>query len=154
NNIVYAPRLSQVNGAVLPQMIFFMNGIGRQTVVLQTQPGQPDYNPLWQVLTAQWVGTDPMPLITSFAAAVQWAQQGMLAVQPTGIVMNGPVFRINRSLNLQDTGTLAPTISPDEFLGMNPAIRTAYFKAHPGYYNDLLVTFLALEHAPGQIHHA
>jgi len=153
NNIVYAPHLAQVN-AGLPQMIFFMNAGPPQTVVLQTEPGQPDYSPLWQVVTAFWIGTNPMPLITSFAAAQQWAQQGQLAMQSPGILMNGPVFLVNRSLSLQDTGTLAPTISPDEFLGINPAIRTAYFKVHQGYYNDQPVGFLALEHAPGQISHA
>src|SRR6266699_948668 len=54
NGIAYAPRLTQVNASALPQMIFFMNSGYPQTVVLQTAPGQPDYNPLWQVVTAQW----------------------------------------------------------------------------------------------------
>jgi hypothetical protein len=154
NNLIYAPHLAQVNESVLPQMIFFMNGTDRQTVVLQTEPGQPDYSPLWQVVTASWVSPDPMPLITSFAAAQQWAQQGKLVMQSTGILFNGPVFLINRSLNLQDVGTLAPTIAPGEFMGINPGIRTAYFQAHQGYYNGQFVPFLALEHAPGQISHA
>jgi len=154
NGIVLAPRLLQVNTSTLPRMIFFMNGTGRQTVVLETQPGRPDYNPLWRVLSAWWVGSDPMPLITSFAAARQWSQQGMLAVQDTGIIFNGPVFLVNRPLDLLSNGTLAPTISPDEFLGINPSIRTAYFKAHQGYYAGQLATFLALEHAPGVISQA
>jgi hypothetical protein len=154
NNLVYAPRLSQVNGSTAPAMIFFANAAYPQSVVLQTEPGQPDYSPLWQVVTATWIGTQPMPLITSFGAAQQWAAQGQLAMVPTGILFNGPVIRVNRSLNLQDTGSLAPTISPAEFLGIDPSIRTAYFQGHPGYYNDQVVTFLALEHAPGQISHA
>jgi hypothetical protein len=79
------------------------------------------------------------------------AQQGQLLLQQTGIIFNGPVFRVDRSLSLQDTGALAPTISPAEFLGIDPGIRTAYFLAHQGYYAGQLVTFLALEHAPGQI---
>jgi len=154
NGIVLAPRLSQVNASALPRMIFFMNGMGRQTVVLETQPGQPNYNPLWRVLSATWVGSNPMPLITSFSAASQWNQQGMLAVQETGIIFNGPVFLVNRSLDLQGNGSLAPTISPNEFLGINPSIRTAYFKAHQGYYAGQLVHFLGLETAPGEIDEA
>jgi len=154
NGIVMAPRLSQVNASALPRMIFFMNGTGRQTVVLETQPGRPDYNPLWRVFSAWWVGSDPMPLITSFAAASQWNQQRMLAVQDTGIVFNGPVFLVNRPLDLSGNGTLAPTISPNEFLGINPSIRTAYFKAHQGYYAGQLVSFLGLETAPGEINDA
>jgi hypothetical protein len=121
--------------------------------VLETQPGQSDYNPLWEVVSAWWIGPEPMPLITSFAAATQHSREGRLAVQQTGIIMNAPVFMINRTLDLQG-GTLAPTISPNEFLGINPSIRTAYFRAHQSYYNGQLVGFLALEHAPGQIHHA
>lgn len=152
NGVVFAPRLSQINDGALPRMIFFMNGADRQTVVLETQPGQPDYNPLWQVVSAWWVGSEPMPLITSFGAATQRNQQGRLAVQQTGIVLNAPVFMINRTLDLQG-GTLAPTIAQSEFVGINPAIRTAYFRAHQGYYNGQVVSFLGLEHAPGQIHH-
>jgi hypothetical protein len=154
NSLVYAPRLTQINQPTLPQMLFFTNGIGRQTVVLQTEPGQPDYNPFWQVVTALWTGPDPMPLITSFGSAVQWAQQGRLVLDSPGIIFNGPVFRVSRSLDLTGIGTLAPTISPDEFLGINPAIRTAYFKPHQGFYAGQMVSFLALEHAPGQISHA
>ena len=48
-------------------------------------------------------------------------------------------------------GNLAPTLSPNEFLGINPAARTAYFAGHQGYAGGQLVTFLALEHAPGVI---
>jgi hypothetical protein len=151
NGIVYAPKLGQVNSGNLPQMIFFMNSGGRQTVVLQTQPGQPDYNPLWRVVSAFWNSNDAMPLVTSFAAANQLNQQGKLLMQDTGIVFNGPVFMINRPLDLSSNGTLAPTISPNDFLGINPAIRTAYFKGMQGYYNGQLVTFLGLEHAPGEI---
>jgi len=154
NGIMFAPRLSQVNTSSLPRMIFFMNGTGRQTVVLETQPGQANYSPLWRVISAWWVSSTPMPLITSFAAARQWNQQGMLVAQDTGIIFNGPVFLINRPLDLLSNGTLAPTISPQEFLGINPSIRTAYFKAHPGYYAGQLVTFLGLEVAPGQISRA
>jgi hypothetical protein len=150
NGVVFAPRLSQVNDAALRRMIFFMNGTGRQTVVLETQPGQSDYNPLWQVVSAWWQGPEPMPLITNFAAAAQWSRQGRLLVQDTGIILNAPVFMINRTLDLQG-GTLAPTISPSVFMGINPAIRTAYFQAEQGYYNGLPVSFLALEHAPGEI---
>jgi hypothetical protein len=154
NGIVLAPRLSQVNTSALPRMIFFMNGTGRQTVVMETQPGQTGYNPLWRVLSAWWVSASPMPLITSFAAASQFNQQGMLAVQDTGIIFNGPVFLVNRPLDLSGNGTLAPTISPQDFLGINPSIRTAYFKANQGYYNGQLVTFLGLEHAAGEINDA
>jgi len=150
NGVVLAPRLSQVNDAAMRRMIFFMNGTDRQTVVLETQPGQSDYNPLWHVVSAWWQGPDPMPLITSFAAAAEWSRQGRLLTQDTGIVLNAPVFMINRTLDLQG-GTLAPTISQDEFLGINPAIRTAYFRAHQGYYNGQPVSFLGLERAPGEI---
>jgi hypothetical protein len=94
-----------------------------------------------------------MPLITSFDAARQWSQQGSLVIEPTGMLFNGPVILVNRSLSLQDIGTLAPTLSPNEFLGIDPAIRTAYFKAHQGYYNGQLVAFLALEHDSGVVHH-
>jgi hypothetical protein len=151
NGIVLAPRMSQINTSSLPRMIFFMNGTGLQTVVLETQPGQPNYSPLWRVMSATWISANPMPLITSFAAASQWNQQGMLAVQDTGIIFNGPVFLINRPLDLSGIGTLAPTISPGEFLGINPSIRTAYFKAHQGYYAGQSAIFLGLETAPGEI---
>jgi hypothetical protein len=95
-----------------------------------------------------------MPLITSYAAAVQLFQAGQLAIQSTGIVFNGPVIVINRPLGVVGGGQLAPTISPNEFAGINPSARTAYFVGHQGYYGGQVVTFLALEHAPGVIANA
>jgi len=154
NGLVYAPRLTQVNESALPQMIFFNNAAGRQTVVLQTQPGQPDYNPLWQVVTATWSGATAMPLITNYAQAVQLNQQGSLLVQRTGILFNGPVITVNRPLDLSNSGTPAPTIPPGKLLSIDQGSRTAYFNGEQGYYNGQVVTFLAMEHAPGSIQFA
>jgi hypothetical protein len=151
NGLVYAPRLSNSNRAGLAPMIFFMNGGAGQTVALQTEPGRADYSPLWNVWTAWWRGPGPMPLITSFGAAIQWWRIGRLLIQTTGIVFNGPVIVINRPLGVLGGGQLAPTISPQEFFGINPAARTAFFAGHQGYWGGQVVTFLALEHAPGVI---
>jgi hypothetical protein len=154
NGLVYAPRLSWVNLSALPNMLFFQNAGAGQAVVLQTQPGWSNYSPLWYVLTAQWRGPGAMPLITSYSAALQWWQRGWLLIQRTGIIFNGPVIVINRPLGVLGGGNLAPTISPNEFMGISPAARTAYFAGHQGYYAGQSVTFLALEHARGVISHA
>jgi hypothetical protein len=151
NGLVYAPRLGNANGAGVANMIFFSGGPAGQTVVLQTQPGQPDYSPIWHVIVAAWRGPGTMPLITSYNAALQWWQSGRLLLQSTGIVFNGPVIVINRQISTGAGGNLAPTLSPNEFLGLNPATRTAYFVGHQGYAGGQVVTFLALEHAPGVI---
>ena len=154
NGLVYAPRLSNSNRAGVANMIFFMNGGAGQTVALQTEPGRANYSPLWNVWTAWWRGPGPMPLITSYGAAIRWWQIGRLLIQGTGIVFNGPVIVINRPLGVLGGGQLAPTISPNEFMGINPAARTAYFAGHQGYWGGQSVTFLALEHAPGVISQA
>jgi hypothetical protein len=151
NGLVYAPRLSNANAAGVDNMIFFSNGAAGQTVVLQSEPGLQTYSPLHHVLMASWSGAGTMPLITSYAAAVQLFQAGQLAIQSTGIVFNGPVIVINRPLGVVGGGQLAPTISPNEFAGINPSARTAFFVGHQGYYGGQVVTFLALEHAPGEI---
>jgi len=151
NGLVYAPRLSAVNLSALPNMIFFLNAGSGQAVVLQTQPGRSNYSPLWYVLTAQWRGPGAMPLITSYSAALQWWQRGWLLIQRSGIIFNGPVIVINRPLGVLGGGNLAPTISPNDFMGINPAARTAYFTGHQGYYAGQFVTFLGLERAPGEI---
>jgi hypothetical protein len=153
NGLVYAPRLSLANRAVVPQMLFFPNVAPPQTVVLQTQPGRSNYNPIVEVLVAYWKGGGKMPLIASYAAAVQYNRQGLLLVQRTGILLNAPVVWINMNLNRQG-GQLAPTISPNEVLGINPAARTVFFRSHPTYYNGQLTAFLALEHAAGVIQFA
>jgi hypothetical protein len=150
NQLVYAPRLTYANRAVVPTMLFFPNVAPPQTTVLQTQPGFGNYNPIWEVLTAYWRGPGPMPLITSYAAAVQWNKLGKLVVYRTGILFNGPVVWINMTLNRLG-GRLAPTISPVDFLGINPAQRAVYFRSMPGYYNGQVTAFLGLEHAPGEI---
>src|SRR5713101_3044908 len=51
NGLVYAPRLSSANSAGVDNMIFFNNGAAGQTVVLQSEPGLPDYSPIHHVLT-------------------------------------------------------------------------------------------------------
>jgi hypothetical protein len=153
NGLVLAPRLSLSSRAGLANMIFFMNGGAGQTVVLGSEPGRADYSPLWNIVTAVWRGPGAMPLITSYAAAVQWWQQGRLILQSTGIVFNGPVVWVNMTLGRQG-GQLAPTLSPNEFMGINPAARTIFFQAHPGYWGGRTVAFLALEHAPGVISQA
>src|SRR3954454_3043278 len=117
NHLVYAPRLSYANRAVIPVMLFFPNAGAPQTTVLQTQPGRGDYNPIWEVLSAYWRGPGAMPLITSYAAAVQWNRAGKLVVYRTGILFNGPVVWINMTLNRLG-GQLAPTLSPVEFVGI------------------------------------
>jgi len=154
NGLPYAPRLSNAQSAGVANMIFFANGGAGQAVVLQTEPGLPDYSPIWHVIAAAWRGPGAMPLIASYGAALQWWRMGWLALQSTGIVFNGPVIVINRPLGVLGGGQLAPTISPNEFVGINPSARTAYFVGHQGYYGGQLVTFLALEHAPGVIANA
>jgi hypothetical protein len=154
NGLPYAPRLSNANSAGVDNMIFFNNGATGQTVVLQSEPGLPDYSPIHHILMAAWTGGGAVPLITSYGAAVQWWQMGRLALQSTGIVFNGPVIVINRPLGVLGGGQLAPTVPPNEFMGINPAARTAYFAGHQGYAGGQVVTFLALEHAPGVIANA
>jgi hypothetical protein len=95
-----------------------------------------------------------MPLIASYGAAIQWWRIGRLALQSTGIVFNGPVIVINRPLGVLGGGQLAPTVPPNEFMGINPSTRTAFFAGHQGYAGGQVVTFLALEHAPGVIANA
>jgi hypothetical protein len=148
NQLVSAPRLSLLNRQVLPHMIFFPNVGFPQSVVLQTEPGFSNYAPIWHVLTAFWRGTGPMPLIASYAAAVQWNRLGKLAVFSTGILFNGPVIWVNMNLNRQG-GQPAPTLPQGELLALNPSTRTAVFQSHPGYYAGQSIAFLALEHAPG-----
>src|SRR5436190_2769361 len=156
NGLVYAPRLSNANGAGVANMIFFQNGAAGQTVVLQTQPGQPDYSPIWHVIVAAWPQSKgkAVPLVTSYNAALQWWRAGQLALQSTGIVFNGPVIVINRQIGTTTTGVLAPTLSRNEFLGLDPSTRTAYFVGHQGYAGGQVVTFLALEYAAGVISQA
>jgi len=60
------------------------------------------------LLTAVWRGPGAMPLITSYAAALQYNQMGMLTIQNTGIVFNGPVIVVNRPLGTVGGGQLAP----------------------------------------------
>jgi hypothetical protein len=148
NSLAYALRLSSSNPAALPNMIFFPNVGAPQTVVLQTQPGRADYSPLWNVLTARWLVPGKVPLITSYAAALQWNRAGRLLLQRTGIIFNGPVVWVNMTLNRQG-GQLAPTISPGEFLGIDLAQRMISLRPHTAYFAGQQVIFLSLEAAPG-----
>ena len=75
NGLVYAPRLSNANGAGVANMIFFQNGAAGQTVVLQTQPGLPDYSPIWHVIVAAWPGGKASAMREIAPAAVEeWTE--------------------------------------------------------------------------------
>src|SRR5438094_793874 len=65
-----------------------------QPQVFGSEPGEPDYSPLWQEITVTWKpGVTPV-LLTKDDQVKDLASKGMLTLAPTPIVLNCPIVKV------------------------------------------------------------
>jgi hypothetical protein len=65
-----------------------------QPQVFGSEPGKPDYSPLWQEITVTWkAGVTPV-LLTKDDQVRELAGKGMLTLTPTPIVLNCPIVKV------------------------------------------------------------
>jgi ABC-type glycerol-3-phosphate transport system substrate-binding protein len=65
-----------------------------QPQVFGSEPGKPDYSPLWQEITVTWkLGVTPV-LLTKDDQVRELAGKGMLTLTPTPIVLNCPIVTV------------------------------------------------------------
>ena len=86
--INYSAALAAVKGA--PAQYF----IAGQLAVFGSQPGEPDYNPLWEEKTVTWkAGATPVTL-TSDNQINALVKKGKLTVRDAHIVLNAPITKV------------------------------------------------------------
>ena len=94
-HINYSAALAFVRGA---PAIYFVNGraAGGQLAVFGSQPGEPDYSPLWQETSVTWRAGVKAVLLTSDNQVAALARQGKLTIHANGVVLNCPIIKVGK----------------------------------------------------------
>lgn len=143
--VAYAPALAGAPAESLANIYAFSNGIegegplGFQPNVADSQPGDEGYSPLWRINMVEWQeGATPEEL-TSEEDILQAAQEGLLAVTSTEIVVNCPFVQWEGgSLQVREDKTLSDD-SPyggGQVLSIDTDERKVTFVAHRGFAPD------------------
>ena len=94
-HVNYSKELAGVKGAPAQ---YFIEGhaVSGQLSVLGSQPGEPDYNPLWEEFFITWkAGAKPV-LLTSDNQIKALAKKGKLTLRDAHVVLNAPVVKVGK----------------------------------------------------------
>jgi len=94
-HINYSPALSGVRGA--PAQYFVMGrAAGGQLTVFGSEPGESDYNPLWEELFVTWKpGVKPQLLVRDDQIKAL-ARSHKLTIRDAHVVLNAPITSVGR----------------------------------------------------------
>jgi hypothetical protein len=95
-HINYAPRLGQVKGA--PPQYFFQGAAapGQVSVFGLTEPGKPNYTPLWEELFVTWKSGVTPTLMKKDDDINAAAKAGKLTVRDMHVVLNAPIISVGK----------------------------------------------------------
>jgi len=89
----YSAALAKVNGAP-PQYFIQGKAAAGQIAVFGSEPGESDYNPLWDELIVTWKpGVKPVLLVKDDQIDAL-AKQGKLTVTDVHVVINAPITNV------------------------------------------------------------
>jgi hypothetical protein len=92
-HINYSPELAKVKGAP-PQYFIAGKAAAGQIAVFGSEPGESDYNPLWEELIVTWKpGVTPVLLVKDDQIN-GLAKQGKLTVKDVHVVINAPITNV------------------------------------------------------------
>ena len=95
-HINYAPRLAGVRGS--PPQYFFQGraAAGQVAVFGLTEPGKPNYTPLWEELFVTWKpGVTPVLLKVDDDINAA-AKAGKLTIRDMHVVLNAPIISVGK----------------------------------------------------------
>jgi hypothetical protein len=143
--VVYTPALAGTPDSALANIYAFSNGIegegplGFQPNVADSQPGDPEYSPLWRINLVEWQdGATPREL-TSEEEILQAQQAGQVAITVTEMVVNCPFVQWEGgSLQVREDKTLTDDTpyGGGQVLEIDTEASTATFVAHRGFAPD------------------
>jgi len=143
--VAYAPSLARAPASALANIYAFTNGIegsgplGFQSNVADSQPGDPEYSPLWRINMVEWQsGASPREL-TSEEEILAAQQAGDVFVTPTEVVVNCPFVKWEGgSLQVREDKTLTDDTAygGGQVLEINSDELTVTFVAHRGFAPD------------------
>lgn len=89
-HVNFSKELARVKGAPAQ---YFING---QLSVFGSQPGEPDYNPLWEEFFVTWkAGAKPV-LLTSDNQINALEKKGKLTLRDAHVVLNAPIVKVGK----------------------------------------------------------
>ncbi len=143
-NVAYSPALANTPASALANIYAFTNGIagpgplGFQPNVADSQPGDPEYSPLWNVIMVEWQQATPREL-TSEEDILAALQAGEVTLTRTELVVNcafveweGGSLPVRQDKTLtDDTG-----YGGGQVLEIDKENMTVTFVAHRGFAPD------------------
>jgi hypothetical protein len=94
-HINYSAALKDVKGAPFQYFVMGQAAAG-QVAVLGSEPGESDYNPLWEEIDVTWKpGVKPV-LLTSDNQINALSKKGELTMKDAHIVLNAPVTSVGK----------------------------------------------------------
>lgn len=143
--VAYAPALARTPASALATIYAFTNGIqgsgplGFQPNVADSQPGDPEYSPLWRINMVEWQeGVTPRELMSE-DEIVAAQQAGDVLITPSELVVNCPFVQWEGgSLQVRQDKTLTDDTAygGGQVLEIDIESMTATFVAHRGFAPD------------------
>ena len=94
-HINYSAELGAVKGLPLQYFIKGPAAAG-QIAVFGSEPGEKDYNPLWQEAWVSWKSGVTPTLLTSDNNILAMQKAGKLTLTTTSIVLNAPILHVGK----------------------------------------------------------
>lgn len=94
-HVNYSKELASVKGAPAQ---YFVEGSAApgQLSVFGSQPGEPNYNPLWEEFFVTWKSGAKRVLLTSDNQINALVKKGKLTLRDSHIVLNAPIVKIGK----------------------------------------------------------
>lgn len=94
-HINYSAELKAVKGA--PRQFFVKGNAAKgQLTVFGSQPGESDYNPLWEEIWVTWKSGAKPVLLTSDNQVDSLQKKGKLTETDAHIVLNAPILKVGK----------------------------------------------------------
>ncbi len=94
-HINYSAVLGSIKG---PPAQYFIQGraAAGQLAVFGSEPGESDYNPLWEELFVTWKAGQKPVLLVRDDQINKLAKEGKLTIKDTHIVLNAPITKVGK----------------------------------------------------------
>jgi hypothetical protein len=94
-HVNFASEIGHVKG-LPPQYFVQGKAAAGQLSVFGSEPGESNYNPLWEEFFVQWkAGSKPVALVKD-DQITELAKQGKLTLRDAHIVLNAPITRVGK----------------------------------------------------------
>jgi hypothetical protein len=97
-HVNYAPGLKAVPLATAPE-IYLVQGKAApgQLAIFGSEPGEPDYSPIWKETILTWKASATPVLITSDTQIDQLEHKGELTERSTSVRLNCPIVKVGKA---------------------------------------------------------